>query len=79
MEFLLSLDDGKHLAGREYLAEFQMILLLDPLHLHLYLVALFDGLETRRVVARVGMGVESHLAEQRTLLVQHLPEQREEA
>ena len=79
MELLLSLDDSENLAGREHLAEFQMILLLDLLHRQLYLVALFYRLQARRVITRVGMSVESHLAEQRTLLILHLPIQGEEA
>lgn len=68
MELLLGLDDSEHLTGGEHLAEFQMILLLDFLHLQLYLVALFDGLETRRVVTRVGMSVESRLSRKNVVL-----------
>ena len=79
MELFLSLDDGEHLAGREHLAKFQMIFLLDLLHLHLYLVSLLDGLEACRIIAGVGMSIKSHLTEQRALLVLHLPEQREKA
>ena len=78
VELLFGSDDFEHLAGRKYIHELLVVLLLYLLYLNVDGILFLDSLCTHLIIIGIGVAVSPHLAKERTLLALHLTIEREE-